>query len=82
MQFEDAREMLIERFKENIKAHLNGDVDFILADQAPDFWVMQEGEITYPTLEEQRTRFTNYLQNTTFHEYSSLMTPVIEFSED
>ena len=82
MPFEDARKMLIERFEENIKAHLNKDVDFILADQAAGFWVMQEGEITYPTLEEQRTRFTNYLENTTFHEYSSSMIPEIEFSED
>lgn len=82
MPFEDTRKMLIERFETNIKAHLTGDVDFILADQAPDFWVMQEGEITYPTLAEQRTRFTNYLENTTFHEYSSLMTPEIVFSEE
>jgi hypothetical protein len=82
MPFEDDRKMLIERFYENIKAHLNKDVNFILADQAPDFWVMQEGEITYPTIEEQRTRFTNYIENTNFHEYTSLMTPEIEFSED
>jgi len=82
MQSDEARKMLIARFEENIKAHLRGDVDYILADQAPDFWVMKEGEITYPTLTEQRERFTNYLANTTFHEYSSLMTPEIEFSDD
>ncbi len=74
--------MLIKRFNDNIKAHLNKDVNFILADQAPNFWVMQEGEITYPSLEEQRKRFTDYLNTTIFHEYISLMTPEIEFSRD
>lgn len=79
---EQMRQYFIKRFDENIRAHLDGDVDFILANQAEDFWVMSEGEITYPTLPEQRERFTNYLNNTTFHEYSSLMTPEIEFSDD
>ena len=37
MQYDEAQKMLIARFEENIKAHLIGDVDYILADQAPDF---------------------------------------------
>ena len=79
---EETRRMLIQRFNDNIKAHIVGDVDFILEDQASGFWVMQEGEITYPSLKEQRKRFTEYLQNTTFQEYKSLITPEIEFSKD
>ena len=76
------RSELLERFRKNIEAHHLKDVEFIIDDLHDDFFSMSGGEITYPTREEQRERFTRYLNSTSFSEYSSLMEPEIEFSDD
>ena len=80
--FDEMRRELLERFKKNIEAHFENDVEFIISDLHEDFFSMSGGEITHPTKEEQRERFTKYLNNTTFSEYSSLMEPEINFSDD
>lgn len=72
----------MDRFEKNIKAHHTGDVDFILEDIGNHFFTISGGEINYPSKEEQRERFTKYLDNTTFTEYRSLMEPEIDFSDD
>ena len=80
--FDKLRRELLDRFDENIQAHHNKDVEFIIDDLGEDFFVMSQGDINYPSKEDQRVQFTRYLNNTNFSEYTSLMEPEIEFSDD
>jgi hypothetical protein len=73
---------IVDRFEGMIQAHWDKDVDYLLEDIGEGFFSISEAEITYPTLKEQRQKFTDYLNNTTFTEYSSLMKPEIGFSDD
>jgi hypothetical protein len=57
-------------------------VEFIIDDLDEGFFSMSEAEVTYPTKENHRKRFKDYLNNTSFTEYSSLEEPVIGFSDD
>ena len=80
--FEQLRKEFLDCFEKNIQAHHNRDVEFIIDDLGEDFFVMSQGDIRYPSKEEQRQQFTRYLDNTTFSEYTSLMEPEIDFSDD
>ena len=80
--FDALRLEIIDRFEKNIQAHWDKDVEFIIEDLGEGFFSMSEAEITYPTKEDQRTRFTEYLNSTTFTEYTSLSEPEIGFSDD
>lgn len=73
---------MLDRFKKNIQAHHNRDVEFIIDDLGENFFAMSQGAINYPSKEYQREQFTRYLNNTKFSEYTSLMEPEIDFSED
>ena len=80
--FDQLQQELIDRFEKNIQAHHNKDVEFIIEDLGEEFFVMSQGDINQPSKEDQREQFTKYLNNTTFSEYTSLMEPKIEFSDD
>ena len=80
--FEALRKEILNRFNENIIAHMDRDVEFIIDDLDEGFFSMSNAEITYPSKIEQREQFTRYLNSTTFSEYSSLMEPEIGFSDD
>jgi len=80
--FNQLRREILERFEGSIQAHLDKDVDYIVEDLADDFFAISEGEVTHPSRDEQRTRFTRYLSNIVFSEYVSLMKPEVDFSDD
>jgi hypothetical protein len=80
--YDALRSEIIERFEANIQAHWDKDVDFIIDDLGEGFFSMSEAEITYPSKEDQRKRFTEYLNATTFTEYRSISEPEIGFSDD
>ena len=80
--FDKIRIELLDRFEKNIQAHHEKDVEFIIDDLGKGFFVMSQGDINYPSKEDQREQFTKYLNNTTFSEYTSLMEPEIDFSDD
>ncbi len=80
--FDALRKEITDHFEKNIQAHLDKDVAFIIDDLGEDFFSISEAEVTYPTKEDQKNRFTDYLNNTTFTEYSSLGEPEIGFSDD
>jgi len=65
-----------------IKAHFEKDVDFLVGDLSEDFFLVSNGEIRRPTVEEVRSNFENYLSGTTFTEYRDLREPLIGFSDD
>ena len=80
--FSQLRREILERFEGSIQAHLDKDVDYIVEDLSDDFFAISEGEVTRPSRDEQRTRFTRYLSNTVFSEYASLMKPEVDISDD
>ena len=73
---------LIQLHKEALQAHLDGDVDALLAAEPADYIVANRGEISHPSLEERRSLFGHYLGQTEFSEYRDLVEPVVHVSAD
>ena len=65
-----------------LDAHLQKDVDFFVQNLSEDYLSVSGGEIMEPTVEEIHSRFSNYLNNTTFTEYRDLREPIIGLSKD
>ncbi len=80
--FEALSSEILELHRSTIDAHLNKNVDFLVQNLSGDFMSVSNGEIDYPTEEEVRSKFTSYLDNTTFSEYADLREPIIGFSND
>jgi len=79
----EALKMEIAEFhKVLIDAHLKKDVDFFVQDLSEDYVSVTGGEIREPTVEEIRSRFSSYLNNTAFTEYKDLQEPIIGISKD
>ena len=80
--FDQLRSEILEIHKEEIKAHLNKDVDFFIKNISESYVSVSRGEIRRPSKDEIKLQFSNYLNNTTFVEYRDLQEPIIEFSDD
>lgn len=80
--FEVFRLEILALHEKEIKAHLNKDVEFFVQDMAEDYIAVSYGEIRKPTIEEIRSQFTSYLNNTVFTKYEDLREPIIRFSKD
>jgi hypothetical protein len=80
--FEALRSEILKLHRLTIEAHLNNDVDFLIQNLSDDFMSVSNGEIDFPTKEETKSRFSSYLNNTTFSEYADLREPIIGFSKD
>jgi len=76
------REELLEHHRRSIQAHFEKDTEYLLHDLSPDFFAISNAEISHPTVEEQRAKFTDYLTQTSFKEYRNLVEPEIGFSDD
>lgn len=73
---------LIRLHKAVLQAHLDGDVEALLADEPADYVVANRGEISHPSLEERRAMFSHYLGRTEFSEYRDLVEPIVRVSAD
>lgn len=80
--FELFRLEILALHQKEIEAHWNKDVEFFVQDIAENYFAVSFGEIQKPTLEEIRTQFTSYLNNTVFTKYKDLSKPIIRFSND
>lgn len=65
-----------------LRAHLESNTAMLIGNDAGDFVVANRGEITRPTLDERRARFSHYLGSTRFEVYRDLVEPVVEVSAD
>lgn len=65
-----------------VRAHLERRVALLMEDEAADSVVAGRGEITRPTLDERRARFTTYFRDTAFTEYRDLVEPLVHVSAD
>ena len=82
LDYELFREELLEHHRRSIQAHWDKDIEYLISDLSPEFFTISNAEIKHPTVEAQRDAFTDYLNHTTFKEYTDLMEPEIGFSDD
>ncbi len=64
------------------RAHLNRDVDFIVAGMGPEFTTVHEGDIRVMSREDVRKQFTEYFRGAEFSAWDDLEPPVIRISPD
>lgn len=65
-----------------MRAHREGNVELLLADEAEDYVVAGRGEIKRPTIAERRARLGPYLAGTRFEYYRDAVEPIVHVSED
>jgi hypothetical protein len=73
---------LLRLHEAGLKAHLDSDVDALLAPQSDDFVLMNRGEISSPSKAERRQFLGPYLEATTFEFYRDAVKPVVKVSRD
>jgi hypothetical protein len=76
------RERLLHLHAEAIRAHREGNVEIILADESPDYVVANRGAISHPTIEQRRAFLGPYLTATRFTEYVDTVPPIVSVSRD
>ena len=76
------RAELLELHRRTIEAHLEKDVEFLVSNVSEDLMSINNGVINYPTINEMRETFQEYLDNTEFTVYRNLSEPIIGFSND
>jgi hypothetical protein len=64
------------------RAHLNRDVDFIVAGMGPEFTTVHEGTIRVMSREDVHKQFTEYFRGAEFSAWDDLEPPVIRMSPD
>jgi hypothetical protein len=80
--FEALKSEIVALHKTEIDAHWKKDIDFFVRNISEDYMAVSNGEVQRPALEDIRSRFSNYLNNTTFTEYRDVAEPIIGFSKD
>jgi hypothetical protein len=73
---------LLALHEQVLAAHLGSDVDALLAGQADDFLLVNRGEISSPSREQQKEFLGPYLAATRFEFYRDAATPVVKVSRD
>jgi hypothetical protein len=78
----DARAKLLALHEEVMQAHRESNADLLLRSDAADAVIANRGQITQPTLDERRARLEQYLGTTRFAEYTDLVPPIVQVSDD
>jgi hypothetical protein len=81
-QIEDDHSKILAKHKRIIDAHMLRDVEGMLEGAAEDYVLVNRGEVTYPTIDERRARFSRYFKATVFSEYKDLIAPIVHVSDD
>ena len=80
--FDELKSEILTLHETEIKAHWTIDIDFFVKNISNEYLAVSNGEIHNRTVEEIRSSFTRYLNNTDFKEYKDLREPIIGFSKD
>ena len=81
-QTEGDHSKILAEHKRIIDAHMMRDVEGMLEDAADDYVLVNRGEVSYPTVDERRQRFSHYFKVTVFSDYKDLIPPIIHISDD
>lgn len=77
----DARELL-KLHEEALRAHLDSDIDLLLAAEADESVIASRGEVSTRATEERKEFLGPYLQQTRFSIYRDLIPPIVKVSAD
>jgi hypothetical protein len=75
-------QQLLALHQAGLAAHLQGDIDALLAGQADDFILVNRGEISSPSMEQRREFLGPYLAATKFEFYHDALAPIVKISRD
>lgn len=81
-EYERFREELLVLHRKNVEAHLNNNADYLVQGVSKDFISVNNGKVNFPSIEELRKNYSNYLESTEFSLYEDQMDPIIGFSDD
>ena len=73
---------LLELHRAGLQAHIDGDVEALLAEQADDFVLVNRGELVSPSRQQRREFLGPYLAATEFYYYRDKVPPVIRIARD
>jgi hypothetical protein len=79
---DDDKARLLALHEQAIRAHLEGDVDTLLAPETDEYVLVSRGELLFPTLAERAAQFGPYLAETEFTTYGDIVPPVVTVSDD
>jgi hypothetical protein len=75
-------ERLLELHRAGLRAHLESDVESLLALETDDFLLVNRGELSTPPKEQRRAFLGPYLAATRFELYRDRVAPVVKVSRD
>jgi hypothetical protein len=78
----DDHQELLRLHAAGLKAHLDSDVEALLAAQADDFVLLNRGQVSSPSIAERRTFLGPYLTATKFEFYRDAVPPIVKISLD
>ena len=81
-QIEGDHSKILAEHKRIIDAHMMRDVEDMLEGAADDYVLVNRGEVSYPTVDERRQKFSHYFKVTVFSDYKDLIPPIIHISDD
>jgi hypothetical protein len=73
---------LLELHRAGLQAHIDGDVEALLAEQADDFVLLNRGELASPSRQQRREVLGPYLAATDFDYYRDKVPPVVRVARD
>jgi hypothetical protein len=73
---------LLALHENGLEAHRTNSVDRLLANAASDSVVANRGQISRPSIESTRARFSDYLGRTRFTIYRDQVPPIVKVSRD
>lgn len=65
-----------------MRAHIQSNVGMLLEDEATDYLLVSQGEISHPSPDERRAALGPYLARTTFAKYVDVVPPIVTVSSD
>ncbi len=65
-----------------LKAHMDGNIDALLANQADDFLLVDRGEVSSLSKQDRRDFLGPYLASTKFEFYRNRVPPLVKVSQD
>jgi hypothetical protein len=73
---------LLELHQAGLNAHIEGNIDALLINQADDFVLLNRGEISSPSKQQRREFLGPHLAATKFEFYRDAVTPIVKVSRD
>lgn len=80
-RMEDVAEILAAH-EEILQAHRDNDVEILMRGAAEEYTLVTRGEVVYPTIDDRKSRFSEYFGMTEFTKYEDSIPPIVKVSED